>query len=179
VAKPLVHHVDVPYVTGNVSHSALMACGNTNISCLFNMTYGNKDVPFHANMCYYANTSLDTDTLPQSPQCKDAPFADVSGSGTFDVSASNDESDLDVPVIAHVSHNSKPHKEPMSLQLGFYKGHWFCILTLAKAQYRYYIHIDISFPEHNDKSLRSAHECLLESVDKYMEEIEHAKLNKG
>lgn len=179
MAKPLRRHVDVPRATGNILHPALMSRGNTNTSRLSNVTHGNKDVPRHANMFYRTDTSLDIDTLPQSPRCRDAPSADVSGSGAFDVPASDDEIDLDVPVVAHVSRNSKPRKEPTSSQLGFYKGHWFRILTLAKAQYRYCIHTDVPFPERNDKSLKSAHECLLESVYKYMEEIEHAELNKG
>jgi hypothetical protein len=137
VAKPLWRDVDVPHIS----------CHRP-----FNITHGNKNVSYHANMHYHADTFPNTDP-------------------------SNDESD--VPIVAHVLHSSKSHKEPTSSQLGFYEGHWSHILTLAKAQYRYHIHTDIPFLENNDKNLKVAHKCLLKADNSYMDDNKHIELDKG
>ena len=63
--------------------------------------------------------------------------------------------------------------------LGFYEGHWVHILNLAKALYKLIIHMELPFPECTNKSLKVAHECLLEAVDQYMNENENMELDKG
>lgn len=162
MAKPSRHHVNVPSPT--VSHPTSKPRGNTNTSRL-NVTHGNKNVSRHAN------TSL------QSLQHGDTPSAGASASGTIDMLSSDDGSDSDTPVVTCVSHGPKSHKKPTSSKLGFYKSHWYHILSLAKLLYRYEIHTDIAFPERNDKSMTHAHDILLESIAKYLDRNKNLELD--
>lgn len=105
-----------------------------------------------------ANVSGTTFVDASSSQCRD-------GSQTLDAS---DSENGDTRVV-RVS-RPRSRKEPTSSQIGFYTGHWFHILNSAKALYRYYIHTNVAFPERNDKNLKYASECILESLQQYLDE---------
>lgn len=60
---------------------------------------------------------------------------------------------------------------PDPTQLGFYSGSWIDVLKDAKYQYRLSIHTDEPFPERSRDSLLVSHECLVEAIGKFQDEI--------
>jgi hypothetical protein len=60
---------------------------------------------------------------------------------------------------------------PDATQLRFYSGCWVDVLKDAKYQYRFYIHTDDPFPERSRESLSDAHDCLVEAIAKFRDEI--------
>ena len=127
------------------------------------------DVSRTANVS--GRTSMPQDNMSESQQRQSAVASDAP--------ASDDGSDSNAPAMVRVCRNSRSHKDPTSSQLGFYEGHWVHILNSAKALYRLIIHTEVPFPERTDKSLKIAHECLLEATDQYMSENENVELDKG
>ena len=161
------HHVDL----------AAMSHRNKSASHISNKTRGSKNVPRHADTSLHVD-----DTLPRSGQLSrrsDVPSADVSGSRSSGVPTPGDGSESDVHVAVHASRRPRSHRKPTSSQIGFYQGHWVQILILAKAFFRYYIHTETAFPERNDESLDHARECVLEAIQNYMTENEHANVDKS
>jgi hypothetical protein len=100
---------------------------------------------------------------------------DVYGSQMFDAPGSDNESEPDAH--APLSHSRSSHKEPTSSQIGFYSGHWSRILVSAKARFRLYVHIDVAFPERNDKNMKHASDCLLEVIQEYVNENKRITLD--
>ena len=87
---------------------------------------------------------------------------------------SDDSSDTNV----RVQRRSNLNTAPLPTQLRFYSGCWVDVLKEAKYQYRLHIHTEDPFPERTRESLADAHECLVEAIAKFQQEVK-LELDEG
>ena len=86
-----------------------------------------------------------------------------------DVDDHSDASNTNAGVVRRRSRLNNAQPDPT--QLRFYSGSWVDVLKNAKYQYRLCIHTDEPFPERSPDSLSDAHECLLEAIGKFQDEM--------
>ena len=85
----------------------------------------------------------------------------------------DDASDASNTNVGVVKRRLNLNNAPDPTQLRFYSGSWADILKDAKNHYRLFIHADDPFPERNRNTLVDAHNCLVEAIGKFQEEVGH------
>ena len=60
---------------------------------------------------------------------------------------------------------------PDPTQLCFYSGSWVDVLKDAKYRFRFCIHTEVPFPERTTDSLSVTHDCLVEAIAKFQDEV--------
>ena len=143
-------------VVGATSHNQHTAASTT--------SFCRSAVAMHSNTAINSATSCHDRVVEPSGQVV---HNDNTNSGN---EPDNDESDNAViPPQEQTKQNSRncdlhPH------HLGFYMGTWYDVLVDVKNKYRFFVHTQDPFPEHNTHSLRDAHDCLLEAVVQFTDD---------
>jgi hypothetical protein len=80
----------------------------------------------------------------------------------------SDASDTNVGIRRRLNSNQTV---PDPTQIRFYSGSWVDVLKDAKYQFRFCVHTEEPFPERTRETLTVAHDCLLEAIAKFQNEV--------
>lgn len=93
----------------------------------------------------------------------------LTDNATTDGEDCSDASNTDAVVVRRRPNLNKTPPNPT--QLRFYSSSWVDVLKDAKYKYRLCIHTEEPFPERSRDTLLVAHECLIEAIGRFQDEV--------